>query len=149
MIEVVWAILQQDKQILLAQRSLTDCAGGTWVFPGGKIDPEDKNAISAIHRELKEEVGLEGIRFKKLSHIYLNQYSVQVFCCDKWSGTLKPACKDIIGVGWFTIEEMYALGQSLAPFIDNSLSHISYLIQHYYNHPNEWHGQWRECDENG
>ena len=147
MIEVVWAILQKDKRILLAQRSLTDCTGGTWVFPGGKVDLKDKDAISAVYRELKEEVGLKGIRFRKLSHIYLNQYSVQVFFCDQWNGKLKPACKDIIGVGWFTIEEIYALGQSLAPFIDNSLSHISYLIQHYDNHPNEWREKWKVIND--
>lgn len=149
MIEVVWAILRQEKRLLLAQRSLADYAGGTWTFPGGKIDPEDKDAISAIYRELKEEVGLEGIRFRKLYNIYLNQYSVQVFLCDQWSGELKPACKDIIGVGWFSLEEMYALGQSLAPFIDNSLLYLSYLIQHYDNHQSEWRWQWRKYDENG
>ncbi len=149
MTEVVWAVLRQNKRILLAQRSLTDYAGGTWVFPGGKIDPEDKSAFFAIYRELKEEVGLKGIRFRKLSHIYLNKYSIQVFLCDQWVGELKPACEDIIGIGWFTLTEIYALGQSLAPFVDNSLLYLSYLIQHYDNHPNEWKEQWRECDENG
>lgn len=144
MTEVVWAVLRQNGRFLLAQRSLADHAGGTWVFPGGKTDPEDVNAVATAYRELKEEVGLEGERFRKLFHIYLDNYSVQIFFCDQWHGELKPACKDIIGVGWFTWAEMYALGQSLAPFVNDSLLYLSYMMQHYDHHLNEWKEYWKE-----
>lgn len=149
MIEVVWVILQQKDRFLLVQRSLTDHAGGTWCFPGGKIDPEDTNAITAAYRELTEEAGLKGNRFRQLFRIHLNQYRIQIFLCDKWSGELKPSCEDIIGVGWFTYTEMYALDRSLSPFVSDSLSHLSYLMQHYNDHPNEWKQQWMDYDENG
>lgn len=148
MTEVVWVVLQQNDRFLLAQQSLIDQSGGTWVFPGGEIDPNDVNAVATAYRELKEEVGLEGKRFRKLFHIRLGKYRVQVFSCDQWCGKPKPTCEDIIGVGWFTWEEMYALDRSLAPFINDSLSYMSYLIQHYDHHPDEWHEQWREVDEN-
>lgn len=144
MTKVVWAVLRQNGRFLLAQRSLNDHASGTWVFPGGKEDPEDITAVTTAYRELKEEVGLEGKRFRKLLHLRLDKYNVQVFLCDQWHGELRPACKDIIGVGWFTLAEMYTLGPSLAPFIIDSLLHLSYIIQHYDHHPNEWHEQWRE-----
>lgn len=142
--EVVSVILRQNSRFLLAQRSLSDRAGGTWNFPGGKIDPEDIDATTTAYRELKEEVGLEGNRFRKLFHIHLGKYHVQVFLCDGWRGKPKPSCEDIIGVGWFTYAELYALGKSLSPFANDSLLYLSYLIQHYDHHPDEWREPWRE-----
>jgi len=149
MIEVVWNILRHNNRFLLAQRSIHDCAGGTWVFPGGKRDPEDRTIIDAARRELNEEVGIEGTQFEQLCSMHLDKYHVQVFYCNKWHGNPKPACSDIIGVGWFTLAEMYALGKSIAPFMNNSLMYLAYLIQHYDHHPNEWRQRLGECDENG
>ncbi len=149
MIEVVWAILQQNDRFLLAQRSLDDTYGGTWVFPGGKTDKSDTTPVIAIHRELKEEVGLHGKRFRLLCYIYQNQYRIRVFLCDEWDGTPQPTCDDIIGVDWFTCTEMYSLGQSLAPLVNEKLSYLLYLLQHYNNHPSEWLDQWERCDEHG
>jgi len=142
--EVVWAVLRKNDRFLLAQRSLLDHAGGTWTLPGGNIDPLDINTIAAIHRELKEKVGLEGQRFRKLHDVLLGKYHVQVFLCDKWRGEPKPACEDIIGIGWFTSVEMYSLGKSLSTFVNHSMLHLLYLIQHYDHHPNEWKELWRE-----
>ncbi len=146
MIEIVWAVLRKNGRFLLAQRSVLDIAGGTWTFPGGKIDQIDIDSVAAVYRELKEKVGLEGYRFRKLFHTQLGEYRIQVFLCDKWRGELKPSCSDIIGVGWFTDTEMYELNQSLSPFVNNNLLHLSYLIQHYDHHPNDWKEQWRICD---
>ena len=138
MIDVVWAILRQNNRFLLAQRSIDNTASETWVFPGGRLDPEDITLVEGAVRELKEEVGLNGEQFKLLCKFPLDKYLIHVFCCHKWSGELRPACKDIIGVGWFTLAEMYSLGPSLAPFVDDSLLYLAYLIQHYDNHPTEW-----------
>ena len=124
MTEVVWAILRQDDRFLLTQRSILDFAGGTWTFPGGKVDEEDIDDIAAVYRELKEEVGLKGKRFRKLFGTYLGIYYTHVFLCDQWSGELKPACVDTIGVGWFTGAEMYSLGRSLAPFVNENLLYL-------------------------
>jgi 8-oxo-dGTP pyrophosphatase MutT (NUDIX family) len=147
-IEVVWTILRQEDRFLLAQRSTSDVYGGTWVFPGGKIDLEDQTPTDAANRGLKEEVGLKGEQFNKLCSIHLDEYNVQVFCCNKWLGKPQPTCKDIIGVGWFTLAEMYTLGQSLAPFINEILLYLAYLIQHYDSHPDEWQNKRRKRDEN-
>jgi len=148
-VKVVWTILRQDNRFLLAQRSLSDTASGTWVFPGGKADPEDQTPLDTAARELKEEVGLDGGQFRKLCGTRLGKYHVQVFYCQQWSGKPRPACDDIIGVGWFTIAEIYALGQSLATFVNESLMYLAYLIQHYDSHPDEWHEQWRKRDGDG
>lgn len=144
MIEVVWAILRRENRFLLAQRSPEDRDGGTWVLPGGKIDPDDSTPASAINRELLEEVDVEAKRLKLLCHVHLDGYHVQVFLCDDWIKNPKPSCEDIIGVGWFTMPEIHALEKSLAPFFAESLMYISYLIQHYDRHP----GEWRDYGEN-
>lgn len=144
MVQVVWIILRRNDRYLLAQRSLSDRFGGTWVFPGGKIDPTDTTAIDASYRELKEEVDLEGQRFRLLCPLPFDKYCVNVFVCDKWRGKPKPACSDIIGIGWFTLVEIYTLGESLAPFMNNSLVYLSYLMQHYDHHPDEWENPWME-----
>lgn len=144
MTEVVWAILRQDNRFLLTQRSVLDVAGGTWTFPGSKVDKEDTDNIAAIHRELIEEVGLKGRRFRKLFHTYSGIYHIHIFLCDQWSGELRPACEDTIGVGWFTGAEMYSLGRSLAPFVSENLLYLSYMIQHYDHHSDEWKEQWME-----
>lgn len=141
MVEIVWIILQDNNRFLLTQRM-----GGIWVFPGGETDPKDKTPVNAANRELKEEVGINGNIFKQLGELKSNQYHTRVFVCDKWTGELKPARKDIIGVGWFTLIEMYALGQSLAPFVSDNLMYLSYLIQHYNCHPDEWFNLRRNSD---
>ena len=113
------------------------------------MDPEDHTIIDAAARGLKEEVGLDGKQFKQLCSMNLDQYRVRVFCCKQWSGKPRPAYDDIIGVAWFTLAEIYALGQSLTPFASRSLMYLSYLLQHYDSHPDEWHGQWRMRGGNG
>lgn len=148
-IEVVWTILRHENRFLLAQRSTSDFVGGTWVFPGGKIDPEDKTPIDAATRELREEVGIDGEQFRKLHDTQISKYHIQIFCCEQWCGQPKPNCEDIIGVGWFTLAEMHSISQSLSPFLRDLLMFLSYLTQHYDRHPEEWHEKWRKCDESG
>ncbi len=138
MVEIVWIIIRKNNRFLLAQRAISDTAGGTWVFPGGKVDTIDETYIHAAVRELREEVGLKGEQFKKICILHLDKYIIKVLLCYDWKGKPKPSCEDIIGVGWFSLPEIHSLGKSLAPFTNNSLSYLSYLIQHYDNHPDEW-----------
>lgn len=149
MIEVVWTILSKNDKFLLAQRSWSDAYGGTWTFPGGKIDSTDKTPEATAYRELEEEVGLIGKRFRKLDHIRFDKYHIQFFVCDRWVGEPKPSCKDIIRIGWFSLTEMYSIDLKLSPFISDSLMHLSYLIQHYDHFPNQWSEPWREVDKGG
>ncbi len=70
---VVTGIVIKDNKFLIAKRSPEEAAfPGLWSVPGGKIDPQDYTTVSkdtgdswynvlekALHREVKEEVGLE------------------------------------------------------------------------------------------
>ena len=56
--EVVCAILYYKKKILVAQRSLDKDHGGSWEFPGGKIQGRESHE-QALSRELQEELNLK------------------------------------------------------------------------------------------
>lgn len=48
-----------DEILILRRANYMRKFKGMWGFPGGSIDKKDKDAISAIIRELKEETGIE------------------------------------------------------------------------------------------
>ncbi len=53
----VLLILTRDDQVLLALRQGTGYADGQWNLPSGKLEI-DEDAVSAIIRETREEIGL-------------------------------------------------------------------------------------------
>ncbi|MGV3526634.1 MAG: NUDIX hydrolase [Candidatus Sericytochromatia bacterium] len=53
----VWAIIEEQGQILLVQRSATTSRAGQWCFPGGGIK-RGETPETACLREAQEETGL-------------------------------------------------------------------------------------------
>lgn len=131
MIEVVWTILKSGNRFLLIQRSVYDAFGGTWCFPGGKIDPDDDTPADAAARKLKEETNIDGHNFKLLQTLRSGQYRNHIFFCNIWNGECNLSCDDVVGMGWFTIAEIHAMSQSLSPFLAECLMYLSYLLQQY------------------
>ena len=75
-------------EILLLKRPDEVPCGGLWSLPGGKVE-EDEMPLQAAVRELKEETGLQGKRWRhlgKASHAYgqqrLNFLFFVCFCPD-------------------------------------------------------------------
>ena len=128
MVDVVWVVLKNKNRFLLIQRSVDDVFGGTWCFPEGKVDPGDKTLTFAADRELKEETNIDGHNFKLLRTLRSRQCNTHISLCDMWDVELKPACEDIMGVGWFTVAEIHAIKQSLTPFLVECLMYVSYLL---------------------
>lgn len=48
-----------DIEVLMLQRTGGGAFGGFWVFPGGRVDPEDVDELTTAAREAKEESGLD------------------------------------------------------------------------------------------
>ena len=68
----VAVITDTKRRILITQRPIGTSHAGFWEFPGGKLEV-DESAISALCREVKEEVGLDVVAYEYLgevSHTY-------------------------------------------------------------------------------
>lgn len=57
-LHVACALIERDGQVLSVQRGATMSLPLKWEFPGGKIEPGE-DAAGCLHRELREELGVE------------------------------------------------------------------------------------------
>ena len=87
------AAFNQAGEVLLLKRPEGVHCGGLWSFPGGKVE-DGEMPLQAAVRELFEETGLKGSRWRhlgKISHTYDDRkLHVLFFVC---------RCKDISGLG--------------------------------------------------
>lgn len=64
---------------------------------------------------------------KHKNRFLLTQRSEGTWCFPE--SEINPKNKNIIGIGWFTLSEIHALGQSLASVLAKNLMYVSYLLQ--------------------
>lgn len=57
-IDVAAGLVFRDGKLLITQRPAGGHLGGLWEFPGGKLEPGE-SFEQALHRELREELGIE------------------------------------------------------------------------------------------
>jgi ADP-ribose pyrophosphatase YjhB (NUDIX family) len=56
----VRAVLVRNGQILLIHHRFKDPAMfDKWTFPGGRLNPDDTDGLSALHREMQEELAVD------------------------------------------------------------------------------------------
>ncbi|HKL26753.1 MAG TPA: NUDIX hydrolase [Desulfuromonadales bacterium] len=67
MTAVVACVIDARQRVLLTRRCI-DPFCGQWVMPGGKID-HGETILAALHREVREEVGIE-VRIEGLLDVY-------------------------------------------------------------------------------
>lgn len=131
-------ILNQNQQVLLAQRPEGKPWSGWWEFPGGKIE-EDESVEQALARELKEELGIEIAGAQKWVR-FVYEYPkniVELWFCKvtEWQGEprglenqafawTEPAKAHTLGevlpasedpLKWLQLPEVYALSQWHSP----------------------------------
>lgn len=92
---VAAALINDDGEILLAQRPKGKRLAGKWEFPGGKVEAHESPEMALV-RELKEELDID-INAKDLepfwflSHDYAAQFNfhllMPVYVCRTWKGT--------------------------------------------------------------
>jgi 8-oxo-dGTP diphosphatase len=79
---VVAVIINERQQVLLALRQQHQHQGGLWEFPGGKVN-HDETVYQALHREIKEEVGLK-IEGAEPLLVVEHQYDDKTVLLDVW-----------------------------------------------------------------
>ena len=76
-------------KVFIAKRASNAHQGGLWEFPGGKLE-ENETAVAALTRELKEEIGIDGLTFLpliKLEHQYPDKLvELDVYCVSTFLG---------------------------------------------------------------
>ncbi len=112
---VAAAIVNEQGEVLLAQRPPGKRLAGRWEFPGGKVEKEE-SPEAALSRELHEELGitvdtkdLEPFWF--LSHDYVAEFGfhllMPVYLVRAWQGTPHP--KEHTALAWKRPESMQEL----------------------------------------
>jgi 8-oxo-dGTP diphosphatase len=70
--DVAIAVPLRSGTLLLRQRPEPGSLGGTWEFPGGRVEAGE-HALDAARRELREETGLAGGRWEPLA-VHVHDY---------------------------------------------------------------------------
>lgn len=103
-IRVVAGILRdEDGRVMVAERTGDHAFAGLWEFPGGKIR-NGEESLSALKRELGEELGIEILRqtwFMSLDHDYPDRsVSIDFYLIKEWANT--PQGRDGQALKWAT-----------------------------------------------
>ncbi|HJQ97425.1 MAG TPA: 8-oxo-dGTP diphosphatase MutT [Candidatus Polarisedimenticolaceae bacterium] len=70
--EIALAIVVRDGKVLVARRADDQHLGGTWEFPGGKVE-HGEEPEAAARRELREETGLDAAHLEPLI-VFVHDY---------------------------------------------------------------------------
>lgn len=126
-VPVLWvvaaALVNDQGELLMAQRPEGKALAGVWELPGGKIEP-DENPEEALARELKEELGidvdrqdLEPMTFATY-HYTTFHLLMPLYLCQKWKG--QPYGAEGQNVRWVRYDD---LSDIATPAADVSLFH--------------------------
>ncbi len=89
-VRVVAAVISDEqRRVLVTQRTAGKALAGQWEFPGGKIEPGEPEA-AALRRELQEELGVQVESARAvfaLTHEYPERHvELSVWMVDEYSG---------------------------------------------------------------
>jgi len=103
------ALVDVERQILVAERPPGKAMAGLWEFPGGKVEPNETPEQCLI-RELKEELDIDVTEsclapLTFASHSYEKFHLLMpLYVCRKWSGFIQP--QEGQRVKWCAIKEL-------------------------------------------
>jgi len=111
---VVAAVIQRQKQVLIGKRPSKGLLGGLWEFPGGKCHAEE-SVEQALTREIQEELALN-ISIQKYIGLYRHAYthfkvSLHAYHC-RVEGEHEPQCLVHDALKWASIDELKHLPMS-------------------------------------
>lgn len=111
---VVACIINKQQQVLLTRRCIEPFCSH-WVMPGGKID-HGEGIIAALHREVREEVGIE-IHVEGLIDVYEHlavgckddHYVILYYRCTPASFDPRPNGTECTEALWFSADRLSAM----------------------------------------
>jgi 8-oxo-dGTP diphosphatase len=120
------ALINDQNQVLYAQRPKGKNMEGLWEFPGGKLEPGE-TAETAIQRELMEELSLHVELDDLIPLTFASQeyddfiMIMPLFICKKWSGSIHP--NEGQSYAWVNLEDLksYPMPPADAPLLDHIL----------------------------
>jgi ADP-ribose pyrophosphatase YjhB (NUDIX family) len=109
-VPAVQALVERDGKLLLARRAFEPRAG-YWDVPGGFME-EGEGPLAALHRELREETGLELEQADFFGIWTEPDYDGRSVLSLTWRARLQPgepvAADDVAAFGWFGPDELPA-----------------------------------------
>lgn len=121
----VVVLIENDGSVLLGKRSAESYLAGRWGLPGGFIE-FDEDFLTAGHREVKEETGLE-IDIRSILSVTTNFFTPHyhslaiTVLASVAGGTLLPG-DDLVELQWFSFE---------GPFPDMAFEADRHIIRRY------------------
>lgn len=101
------AVFNDQGQVLIAKRLADKHQGGLWEFPGGKVEA-DENVLTALGRELHEEIGIDVTQARPLirvKHAYPDKsVLLDVWRVDGFSG--EPHGREGQPVEWCALDAL-------------------------------------------
>jgi G:T/U-mismatch repair DNA glycosylase/8-oxo-dGTP pyrophosphatase MutT (NUDIX family) len=120
-------VLDRDDRVLLVQYRRPGSEHTWWGTPGGGVDPGE-TLEQAVLRELREEVGLEDVRLGPVLWEHVGQFpwerrlyrqtnTTYLVRVDEHEprATIDLAQEGVVGVRWWTQEELAASDEQFAP----------------------------------
>lgn len=129
-IKAVAGVLKGGSDVLMASRPLDKVHGGSWEFPGGKLE-QGETAIAALVRELKEEIGVtvleqDCVWFTHIVQSYSHgQVQLDVVLVNKWQGVVTPL--EGQGMHWQNLFQVC----TLEPLLITTQQILDLLIEKY------------------
>jgi 8-oxo-dGTP diphosphatase len=100
-------LLVQDGEILLIQHN-NPALVDQWTFPGGRLDPDETEALAALHREMREELSVEVEVLGQVGRYYSRAGRDYTIFAARPVGSIGPLQPDEIReVAWLTPAEIY------------------------------------------
>ena len=103
----VRALIVQNGEILFIQHN-NPALFDRWTFPGGRLDPNETDALAALHREMQEELSVEVDVLGKLGCYYSRAGQDYTIFAARPLGPIGPLQPDEIReIVWLTPAEIY------------------------------------------
>jgi len=110
--DIVNAVLLRDAGVLLARRSAARKAyPGLWSFPGGHVE-EGEDFEQALHRELREEVGIVPVEYGPLAPIidpHVATTTYRMYAVTAWRGEPEILDQEHSELRWFALNAATSL----------------------------------------